>query len=228
MNKDKNLEQIYEEMRKCSYPEIGYDIFKDVTPICKRKIDIFIAQFTQNLHIESFTENDPNIVFFNKQIKNGFKDKYEDDINNKKFFCVVNYYVSDFFIKHLEDIILQKTYFKQSIDKLKEIKEKIEKQPKKLICHLKFEDVLGRLDLTKDVKNCAYKVFGFVVRSIRYSLRKRAFNISCVYYLVSKMEKERNIIYNKIIKNELNNIDFLNEQYSDVQQNKNYDIIYNY
>ena len=193
------LQKLYVDIAKYEYPEIGYNFFEEdrVTP---EKVDIFCSNFGKWLFTETFSNGDVNEVFINKPIKLGFQDRFSDTINQEEYICDVFYYKRNTIIHSIENKIMM---FKEHKTELLQLLNFLNTKCKDYIGYFNFQNHLGERVITGKAKNFAYKVFGFVVRSIRQSFFKRYDNINCFYYVIDKKELKRNDAYKRIINTEL-------------------------
>ncbi len=225
MYKDKKLEELYENVLKNKLGPFGYDIWDD-QPLTEVKIEYFFNRlFETNLLIELFSEDgETNVVYENKPIKGGFEFKFENIINNIKFYTIISLYKCEFIINKLEYDILDELRIKRSAEELKTLKKYLEQNKNKYVIAFRFEDENELKNLTGQMGNKASTVFSNVYRNIRYVTHKSKYlnDIVAYYCMVSKNERKRLNLYKEIMRRTVK----LKYQYVDESSDIIYDILY--
>jgi hypothetical protein len=190
----KNLDQIYEKLFEKYHTKKDF-LFFEQECLDYKHIEKFVYNFCVANLRESFTERTLNTVFKNQNQNGVLASRYEEIINNQK------YYV-DTFTVDVENAIKQILFKSLKNSHLMDLIDCLKNNKDKKVLYFKFQTEEGEKHLTGNVGQHSYRVFSFVVNTIRKIIKEDGIDYAAIYYTVDKKEEKRNFAYSKIIKNE--------------------------
>lgn len=223
--KNFRFEELYKTILKGRLSDLGYDIWSD-TDLTETKIEYFFDRlFEKDILFELFSNNgEVTSVYDAKPIKGGLEFKFENVINDVKFYTLITLFKCEHMSNKLKYDIIDLIRNKQNVDEMRKFKELLDNNKDNLIIGFRFEDESQLTSLTGKMGNKASTVFSSIYRNIRNVLLRPEYanNIIAYYCLVNKKERKRIDLYKEIMKRTVKPKNYLIDEYSDLS----YDILY--
>lgn len=196
------LIELYKEIKQYSSLPYGYNIFND-SNITDEKINIYIVEFYKHFIPESFSKGIVEEVYINKDFEYGVKDQYKYIVNNKDYYVNIFYYNVSVVLELIDKIIYELLSTQEDTTELEKFREYLLNNPNKYVLYISFNDILGQMVQTGDMKEYATQVIGGLVRACRQSIHQkfenRIIKTCALYFNIYKTELKRSKLYYKII-----------------------------